>query len=329
MKRTLIYAMSIAAAVLFAACDGKNTDEEIEISVTPPSVSGISGAGGEHSVTITAPIGWEISIPENITWVSVSQNSGEAEKSETVTFTIEPNPEDKARSAVATVTAGIATFPITISQNAGTTEPSDEVRLYGPLFSNVLSMYLYFTPFEDVEAHALVLVDEDGEPVEMISNECGLTEDNVNFFWLAVDKMSTYTFQYWGFDYKDGEFTDFFERIENEQKSNTHSVRFIMPTQKPTLTAVDNEDGWSKDLVVGNIQKGVSSYMLYKDNVLQEASYMPVNIDEETGETYCMQNVMESGSYYVRAVLSYNYAVENPVFGPPSDPVTVTVTQPE
>lgn len=333
MKKYFIYAMSIAAAGLFVACDGKNTDEEIKISIMPTAITGFSGAGGTQTMEIEAPADWKVSIPAGITWVSVTPNEGKAEEKVTVTFDIKSNPTNEVRTTTAIVTAGTTTLPVTISQNSGTTQPSDNVRLYGPVFSNLLYMDLYFTPFEGVENHALVLVDSEGEFIDIATPEFREPDEDSDdefytFLIYEIEKWGTYTFEYWGFDSNGEETGNFLTEIKNVKKSNDHSVRFVMLDEKPTLTAVDSENGdGSKNLIITNSLKGIRTYMVYS-SIYDQPMMTTVNIDEETGEEECMQNLVESGEYWVKAVLSYDYAGESPVYGPASDKLTVTITKP-
>lgn len=116
MKKILI--AFAAAAALLCACDDDNTGEDNGSSATITiSTETLTAApeGAQQSVTVTSSGDWRLS--GVCDWAHPSATSGKS--GETVTFTIDPNPTESARTATFKFFTGSAVAPLTITSEIG------------------------------------------------------------------------------------------------------------------------------------------------------------------------------------------------------------------
>lgn len=116
MKKNLFSVMMLAVAGLFAACDGGD-DNNLKITLDPPSITGIKYQGDEKTVNIDSPVDWEIVIADaDKKWLSVKPESGKAGNA-TITFTIGKNMEG-SRSADVVIKGNGASVTVKVGQDA-------------------------------------------------------------------------------------------------------------------------------------------------------------------------------------------------------------------
>jgi len=116
MKKILI--AFAAAAALLCSCDDDNTgDENVSSATITISTETMTAApeGTQQSVTVTSSGDWRLA--GVCDWVHPSATSGKS--GDTVTFTIDPNPTDNARTATFKFFTGSAVAPLTITSEIG------------------------------------------------------------------------------------------------------------------------------------------------------------------------------------------------------------------
>lgn len=309
------------AAITFAACDGKvdDPDGDYKIDLDKYEITDVNPEGATRTIEVTATVDWtaEIISGNEAEWLEIDPTSGTTGEN-TITATAKANAGSK-RTAV--VRLKLTLMPsiyidVKVTQLAGTTSGGDDVTLWGPTFSNYLGVTLNFTPFTGLERHELFIIDGNGDPV--FSGE-GNSEDKV-LEAFGLESFGTYTFQYWGYNTDETyEGDDYFEAMKDVQKSNLHTVTFVMPAKGATLTAGNDKEGTYIEL--SDVQEGVQFYALFNGDQMYNALFMWA----EEGQR---QYLTESGTYTVKAVYYGHYSDPNAVLGPPSNAVTVTITPP-
>ncbi|MBO4977729.1 MAG: BACON domain-containing protein [Muribaculaceae bacterium] len=118
MKNFLYVIFAVALSLGFAACGGDDDGDEpaMTLSVSPTSLSLLSGEGQSTTFQITCSGAWNASCSED--WVHLSARSGTGSTSVTVS-SLSENSSSTARTAEITVTSGDQTATISISQEGG------------------------------------------------------------------------------------------------------------------------------------------------------------------------------------------------------------------
>ncbi len=114
MKARNLFVGAIAALMTLASCQGEKVDlgaPKISLDIDEMT---FEAAGGENTLTVTATRDWIVD--ENVDWVAVSPEQGEASADpQTVTVTVLPN-EGMDREAEVTFTIGMASRILTVKQ---------------------------------------------------------------------------------------------------------------------------------------------------------------------------------------------------------------------
>lgn len=117
MKLKYIFASIVATLALAVSCE-KEADHYLnEIKVSASYVPLSTGVGANNSITVTATDAWSITVPSDVTWLTVSPTSGNAGET-VVTFTAPAY--DGGRAAEIAITSGSKTQYVNIIQGVKT-----------------------------------------------------------------------------------------------------------------------------------------------------------------------------------------------------------------
>lgn len=110
MKRFFCWLIILPALLAFSCskpAEQHPWDPDAEITFTQDAKYNFKGEGSSVSVVFMCSGYWELEIPEDLDWISVSATSGEgSSKRQVVKITAEPNPSDESRKGKIVLRAG-------------------------------------------------------------------------------------------------------------------------------------------------------------------------------------------------------------------------------